>query len=158
LTVLPRLAVASRHGQSDQSLHSKEHEMSNHHQTKKDSAYVQSTTQNQTLVAEGSKVAGSDDTMNASQEAIAQRAFEIYILNGQQPGHCKQNWERAERELCTPPAAGDCCDQKQTQSTGSRTLEPVVKSSDEIMPTSGGKGSYPKGMPRSSATDRPSKH
>jgi hypothetical protein len=30
---------------------------------------------------------------------IAQRAFDIYVADGRQPGQCRANWYRAERQL-----------------------------------------------------------
>lgn len=34
-----------------------------------------------------------------SQDAIAMRAYEIYVNNGRPAGRCKEHWEQAEREL-----------------------------------------------------------
>lgn len=32
-------------------------------------------------------------------ESIAARAYEIWVASGRQPGHDKENWLQAEREL-----------------------------------------------------------
>jgi hypothetical protein len=34
-----------------------------------------------------------------SHDAIAHRAYDIYVKAGSKPGHCKQNWQQAETEL-----------------------------------------------------------
>ncbi len=34
-------------------------------------------------------------------EDIAKQAYDIYVKNGHQEGHCKQNWHQAEQELRT---------------------------------------------------------
>jgi hypothetical protein len=34
-----------------------------------------------------------------SHDAIAHRAYDIYVKAGSTQGHCKQNWQQAEREL-----------------------------------------------------------
>lgn len=39
-------------------------------------------------------------------EAIARRAYDIYRASGSQPGHCQENWRRAELELQKPTSAG----------------------------------------------------
>ena len=42
-----------------------------------------------------------------THDEIARRAYEIYDTKGRKPGHCRQNWHQAERELSTPFAKGD---------------------------------------------------
>jgi len=34
-----------------------------------------------------------------SHDAIAHRAYDIYVKAGSKQGHCKQNWQQAETEL-----------------------------------------------------------
>lgn len=34
-----------------------------------------------------------------SHERIANRAYQIYEESGREPGHCTENWLRAEREV-----------------------------------------------------------
>jgi hypothetical protein len=36
-----------------------------------------------------------------SHDAIAHRAFDIYVQHGRKQGQCKQNWHQAETELQT---------------------------------------------------------
>jgi len=36
-----------------------------------------------------------------SHDAIAHRAYDIYVKAGSKQGHCKQNWQQAEEELQT---------------------------------------------------------
>jgi hypothetical protein len=36
-----------------------------------------------------------------SHEAIAHRAYDIYVKTGSQQGHCRENWQKAEAELQT---------------------------------------------------------
>ncbi len=36
-----------------------------------------------------------------SHDAIAHRAYDIYVKAGCTKGHCKQNWQQAEKELQT---------------------------------------------------------
>jgi hypothetical protein len=35
----------------------------------------------------------------ASHDAIARRAYDIYVKSGCKHGHCAQNWQQAEHEL-----------------------------------------------------------
>lgn len=35
----------------------------------------------------------------ATDEEIARRAYEIYVMKGRPPGQCMQNWLQAEKEL-----------------------------------------------------------
>ena len=46
-------------------------------------------------------------------EAIARRAYEIYVQKGRKPGQCQQNWKQAEQDLRgqgkTACAAKACC-------------------------------------------------
>jgi hypothetical protein len=37
--------------------------------------------------------------MQPSRDAIAQRAYEIYLERGSEPGHELEDWTRAEQEL-----------------------------------------------------------
>jgi hypothetical protein len=41
-----------------------------------------------------------------SHDAIAHRAYDIYVKSGSKPGHCKQNWQQAEKELQTAGQVG----------------------------------------------------
>ena len=41
-----------------------------------------------------------------SHDAIAHRAYDIYVKTGSKPGHCKQNWQQAEKELQTAGQVG----------------------------------------------------
>jgi len=34
-----------------------------------------------------------------TQEAIARRAYDLYLRSNRQPGHCQENWYRAEQSL-----------------------------------------------------------
>jgi hypothetical protein len=40
-----------------------------------------------------------------THEAIAQRAYEMYIMDGRQEGQCQKNWQEAESELCKQNSA-----------------------------------------------------
>ena len=35
-----------------------------------------------------------------THEAIAHRAYDIYVKSGSTKGHCKQNWQQAEQSFC----------------------------------------------------------
>jgi hypothetical protein len=48
--------------------------------------------------------AGCCKTAAPTHDAISHRAYDIYVKTGSKPGHCKQNWQQAEKEL----AAADC--------------------------------------------------
>jgi hypothetical protein len=37
----------------------------------------------------------------AEHDAIAHRAYDIYVKDGCKPGHCNENWRKAEYELQT---------------------------------------------------------
>jgi len=41
-----------------------------------------------------------------SHDAIAHRAYDIYVKAGSKQGHCKQNWQQAETELQTAGHVG----------------------------------------------------
>lgn len=36
-----------------------------------------------------------------SHAEIAKRAYDIYLKSGAKPGHCTQNWQKAEHDLRT---------------------------------------------------------
>jgi hypothetical protein len=64
-----------------------------------------------------------------AHDAIARRAYEIYVQKGRQPGQCQQNWRQAEQDLhnqghgsCSPHPCG--CGQAPGSSAGSA---PAVK-------------------------------
>ena len=40
-------------------------------------------------------------------EEIAQRAYEIYLARGEEPGHDQEDWLRAERELVAGRERGE---------------------------------------------------
>lgn len=40
-------------------------------------------------------------TSQPTHDAIAHRAYDIYVKAGCKQGHCKQNWQQAETELQT---------------------------------------------------------
>jgi hypothetical protein len=42
---------------------------------------------------------------HCSYERIAARAYQIYEESGREPGHCTENWLRAEREMRDLPSA-----------------------------------------------------
>jgi hypothetical protein len=48
--------------------------------------------------------AGSCTAVTPTHDAIAHRAYDIYVKAGSKQGYCKQNWQQAEKEL----AAADC--------------------------------------------------
>ena len=39
-------------------------------------------------------------------DAIAHRAYDIYVKTGSKQGHCKENWRKAETELETAGQVG----------------------------------------------------
>jgi DUF2934 family protein len=49
--------------------------------------------------AHGGAHAGCCATAKPNHDAIAHRAYEIYVKDGCQKGHCEQNWLQAEKEL-----------------------------------------------------------
>ncbi len=46
--------------------------------------------------------------MDATREAIAKRAYELYMKDGCQEGHCQKYWHEAERQVTRK----DVADQK----------------------------------------------
>jgi hypothetical protein len=49
----------------------------------------------------GKKPAGVTAKSPLSHDAIAKRAYEIWVRKGRPAGQCKQNWKQAEAELRT---------------------------------------------------------
>jgi hypothetical protein len=45
------------------------------------------------------KTKGRGDTTAPSREEIAQRAFELFLQRGGEPGHEQQDWLQAEKNL-----------------------------------------------------------
>jgi len=45
--------------------------------------------------------AGCCGAAKANHDAIAKRAYDIYLKSGSKPGRCQQNWQQAERDLQT---------------------------------------------------------
>jgi len=47
---------------------------------------------------------GAADGGRVGHDAIARRAYELYLARGAAPGHDRDDWIQAERELCFPAA------------------------------------------------------
>jgi hypothetical protein len=43
------------------------------------------------------------DVAEPTHEAIARRAYDIYVKTGRKQGQCKQNWQQAEQSLLEQP-------------------------------------------------------
>lgn len=50
----------------------------------------------------GAAKAHATSTCVPTHEAIARRAFELYLSRGAEHGHDMNDWLRAEQELCQP--------------------------------------------------------
>ncbi|MCE9590731.1 MAG: DUF2934 domain-containing protein [Planctomycetes bacterium] len=63
-----------------------------------------------------------------THEAIAARAYEIYLATGSRQGHCKQNWQAAEHELQLEDRAPDsAADAKSKRSVPHVVTESMLK-------------------------------
>lgn len=47
---------------------------------------------------------GSDDGSRVGHDAVARRAYDLYLARGAAPGRDLDDWIQAERELCFPAA------------------------------------------------------
>jgi len=57
--------------------------------------------------ASGALAKSDPNTQTApAHEMIAQKAYELWLASGQQPGCEEQNWFEAERQLRQPPREG----------------------------------------------------
>jgi hypothetical protein len=56
-----------------------------------------------------------------THEAIARRAYEIYLMTGRQPGQCAQNWQQARQSLRDQTARED--QQRAFDDYGSQLLD-----------------------------------
>lgn len=93
-----------------------------------------------------------------SNDDIARRAYEIYDKSGRQPGHCRQNWEQAERELRRNSGTTDSGEQQQTSLVDRIGPEPVVVPTVKVMPSKkGGNGSKRDGALQASRAGRHTK-
>ena len=68
-------------------------------------------------------------------DEIERRAYEIYIESGCKSGHCRENWEQAERELRqnsgardSPQCRADTSDQDEDEGPVIRTFPDAVES------------------------------
>jgi|GEM_PF-2468479 len=49
--------------------------------------------------AQGAMPGGCCGTTKVHHDAIAHRAYDIYVKTGSKAGHCTENWHKAESEL-----------------------------------------------------------
>jgi hypothetical protein len=92
------------------------------------------TPQSRSVVQRGAAAAAGP-----THDAIASRAYDLYVQTGQQQGQCQQNWKQAEQALCheaqaTCEAQEDCDSDATPAAAGSNSSTSGVKTAPGKLP------------------------